>query len=95
MRDYEMMLILRADLSDEDLTSTVDAVQGWIANGGGTIKNVDRWGRRRLAYQIDRQRDGFYLLYSLDLPVELPAELERNLRINENVLRHLIIRKGV
>ncbi len=94
MRDYEMMLILRADLSDEDLSNAVDTVQGWIENGGGTIANVDRWGRRRLAYQIDRQRDGFYLLYTLDLPAELPAELERNLRINENVLRHLIIRKG-
>lgn len=93
MREYEMMVILRADLSEDDLSTQIGAVQGWIEANNGTITEVDRWGRRRLAYPIERQRDGYYLLYKLNLPPAAPLELERNLRINENVLRYLIVRQ--
>ncbi len=93
MREYEMMVILRADLSEDDLSTQINAVQGWIEANNGTITEVDRWGRRRLAYPIERQRDGYYLLYKLSLPPAAPLELERNLRISENVLRYLIVRQ--
>ncbi len=94
MREYELMVILRADLAEDDLTAQIDTVQGWIESNSGKITSLDRWGRRRLAYPIERQRDGYYLLYKLSLPVQAPFELERNLRINENVLRYLLIREG-
>jgi len=94
MRTYEMVVVLRADLSDEDRTSQLDTIQGWVKNNGGNIAKVDTWGRRRLAYEINNQRDGHYTLFTTELPAQAPAELERSLRISENVLRFLITRAG-
>jgi small subunit ribosomal protein S6 len=93
MREYELMVILRADLAEDDLATQIETVQKWIESHSGKITSLDHWGRRRLAYPIERQRDGYYLLYKLSLPVQAPFELERNLRINENVLRYLIVRE--
>lgn len=93
MRDYEMMVILRADLGEADQSGMFDTISGWVEANDGEVASVDHWGRRRMAYEIEGQRDGYYLLYQLNLPPQAPAELERSLRINENVLRHLIIRR--
>jgi small subunit ribosomal protein S6 len=94
MRQYEVAVVLRADLSDEDRSAQVDVVTNWITTMGGTVAQVDHWGRRRLAYPVARQRDGYYLLITADMPASALTDIERNLRLSENVLRYLITRPG-
>lgn len=93
MRKYEMTLIVRADLSDSELDAQLETIQGWIEAVEGRIERADHWGRRRLAYPIAKQRDGYYVLYEIELPPDAPAEIERGLRISENILRYLIVRE--
>jgi small subunit ribosomal protein S6 len=93
MPDYELMLVLRADLPEEALSAQLETVKNWIEGNQGKIEEIDRWGRRRLAYPINGERDGLYIVYSLKMPSSAPIEIERNLRIAENVLRYLITRK--
>ena len=92
MRNYEMIVILRADLAEDDLANQLDTIQGWVERAGGEISELNHWGRRRMAYRIQNQRDGYYLLYKLRLDPDAPAEIERTLRIDENILRYLIVR---
>lgn len=92
MRPYEVVVIIRADLSDEDLATQIETIQDWITSKGGSISKVDPWGRRHLAYPIAKQRDGYYLLINAELPAAAPSEIERNLRLSENVLRFLVTR---
>jgi small subunit ribosomal protein S6 len=92
LRTYELAIVMRGDLTDEDRASQMDTIQGWITTHGGSVAKVDHWGRRRLAYPIRNQRDGYYAIVTAELPAEAPSELERNLRIAENVLRFLVIR---
>ncbi len=93
MRSYEMMVVIRADLSEDELTAQLDQIQGWIETNGGETVEVKHWGTRRLAYPIRNLRDGYYVLYTINMPPKAPLELERNLRFSENVLRYLIIRQ--
>ncbi len=93
MREYEIMVIVRADLQEDDLTSHVETIKGWITAKEGTVNEVNHWGRRRLAYPIARQQDGYYILFKANLPASAPIELERNLRITEGVLRYLVVRR--
>mgnify|MGYP001413874870 CR=1 FL=1 len=92
MRDYELMVILRPELPEDERSAQLETIQRWVGSTSGQLENIDEWGRRRLMYEIDNERDGYYLVYKLKLPADAPAELERNLRINENILRYLIIR---
>ena len=92
MRPYEMVVVLQADLDEEDLQAQLVAIKGWIESSDGSIVEIDTWGRRRLAYPINKQREGYYTIYKLSLPAAAPLVLERNLRLNENVLRFLITR---
>ena len=92
MRTYEMIVIVRADLSDSDREAQFETIQKWVESSGGEIARVDHWGHRRLAYPIDKQRDGYYVFYDLELPPTAPTEVERNLQIAESVLRYLIVR---
>lgn len=93
MRDYEMMVILSGELPDDERSAMLDTIQQWVETAGGAIKNADHWGRRRMTYEIGGQRDGYYVVYTLDLPANAPADLERQMRLNENVLRFLITRQ--
>jgi small subunit ribosomal protein S6 len=92
MRAYEMTVVLRAEMQEDSFTALIDTIKTWIESNGGQLAEVSHWGRRRLAYPINRQREGYYLVYKLNLPPAAPEELERNMRINENVLRFLITR---
>jgi small subunit ribosomal protein S6 len=87
-----MSIVLRGDLSEEDRTGQLDTIQEWIKANEGSVTKIDDWGRRRLAYEIDDQRDGFYSIITAELPAHAPSELERNMQISDNVLRYLIIR---
>jgi small subunit ribosomal protein S6 len=92
MRRYELMLVLRPDLPDERTQAVLDRTTRTILGSGGQIVKVAPWGRRRLAYPIDRQREGSYHIVVFEAPAEVVAELERGLLITEELLRHLITR---
>ena len=93
MNRYEMFYIIDTDLEETARKELIEKVSALITNNGGEIEKVDEtWGKRRLAYAIDYKTEGWYVLVTFKAPVELPRELERNLQINESVLRYLVIR---
>jgi len=92
MRRYELMLVLRPDVADDKAQAVIDRTTRQIVAGGGQIVKVAPWGRRRLAYPIDRYREGSYHIILFEGPGDVVAEVERSLLITEEVLRHLITR---
>ena len=92
MRRYELMLIMRPDVADDRSQAVIDRTTRQIVASGGQIVKVAPWGRRRLAYAIDRHREGSYHIVLFDAPGEAVLELERALLITEEVLRHLVTR---
>ena len=92
MRDYELMVVLDPNLDETALEAMNTRIQTLITQRGGTSENVDGWGRRRLAYPIGRHRDGFYVLSRVQLPPNAAVEIERALKLNESVIRHLLVR---
>jgi small subunit ribosomal protein S6 len=92
MRRYELMLVLRPDVPDDRSQALIDRTTRQIVADGGQIVKVAPWGRRRLAYPIDRYREGSYHIVLFDAPAPAIAELERGLLITEEVLRHLVTR---
>lgn len=92
MRRYELMLVLRPDVPEERSQAVLEKTTRAITAGGGQIVKAAPWGRRRLAYQIDRYREGSYHILLFDAPPEAIVELERSLLITEEVLRHLVTR---
>ena len=93
MNRYEMIYIIDTGLEEAARKELIEWVSSLIEKNGGEIEKVDEtWGKRRLAYAIDYKTEGWYVLVTFKAPVELPRELERNLQINENVLRYLIVK---
>ncbi|HEY7525110.1 MAG TPA: 30S ribosomal protein S6 [Candidatus Limnocylindrales bacterium] len=92
MRRYELMLVLRPDVADDRIQAVIDRTTRQIVAGEGQIVKVAPWGRRRLAYQIDRHREGSYHIILFEAPAGVIVELERSLLITEELLRHLITR---
>ncbi|MEA2632895.1 MAG: small subunit ribosomal protein [Chloroflexota bacterium] len=92
MRRYELMLVIRPDVADDKSQALVDRTTRGIVSAGGQIVKVAPWGRRRLAYPIDRHREGSYHIILFESPSEAIIELEHTLLITEEVLRHLITR---
>lgn len=93
-REYELTFVLRIDANEDAMNENLEEVKRWVeADGAGAVNKVDRWGRRRLAYEIDKQREGYYVLFDAEIATENLAELEHNLRLNTNVLRYLLVRK--
>lgn len=94
-RPYEVAFVIRLDNTDETLiNTTVDQVRGWIeADTLGQVTKIDRWGRRKLAYEIEKQREGFYVFMDSQIEPRALMEIERNLNISPFVLRYLIVRK--
>jgi small subunit ribosomal protein S6 len=93
MRRYELMLVLRPDAPDERIAAIVDRTTRQITADGGQIIKVAPWGRRRLAYPIDRHREGSYHIVVFEGAAGTIVELERTLLITEEVLRHLVVRQ--
>ena len=93
MRRYELMLVFRPDAPDDKIAAIIDSTTRQITADGGQIVKVAPWGRRRLAYAIDRHREGAYHIVVFEAPTTAIAELERGLLITEEVLRHLVIRQ--
>lgn len=92
MRRYELMLVLRPDAPEERVQAVLEKTTRHVMDAGGQIVKAAPWGRRRLAYPIDRYREGSYQILHFDAPAETIAELERTLLITEEVLRHLVVR---
>jgi small subunit ribosomal protein S6 len=90
MRDYELVFIVRSDLDDNAFKEVVERVRVWITEAGGTVSKIDLWGKRKLAYAIRKQREGQYVLIKTQMPPAFSAQLERNLRFLEPVMRFLI-----
>lgn len=99
--DYELMVIFAPQTADEELAGALDQVSGYITGFGGEVSQVSRdnpWGRRRLAYPIRKDgqdvREGFYTLYHFRAPATRIADLERSLKLNDRVLRHMVVKVG-
>ncbi len=93
MRNYELVFVARPDLDENALNDVIQRVSNWITENSGQIDKVEQWGKRRLAYPIRKQNDGFYVLMNLNLMPAFVPQLERNLRYLEQVMRFLIIQK--
>ena len=93
MRRYELMLVFRPDAPDDRIAAIIDRTTRQITADGGQIVKVAPWGRRRLAYAIDRHREGAYHIVVFEAPTTTIVELERGILITEEVLRHLVVRQ--
>ncbi|OLC27710.1 MAG: 30S ribosomal protein S6 [Actinobacteria bacterium 13_1_20CM_2_65_11] len=93
MRDYEVLYIVRADLDDEKVQDVVRRVNTLIERSGGAAERTNLWGKRKLAYEVKHQKEGSYVLQDFRIDPQRIPELEAALKITEEVLRHLIVRK--
>ncbi|EPY08536.1 30S ribosomal protein S6 [Paenibacillus sp. E194] len=91
MRKYELMYIIRPDVEQEAVQAVVEKFQGVISNGGGEITKHDVMGKRRLAYEIKKLRDGVYVLVNFTAEPAVVAELDRQLKIADEIIRHLVV----
>jgi len=92
LREYELVLVVSPEAGEEGFPVTVDRVHGLIKERGGEVKNVDRWGRRRLAYPVERYTEGYYSITQFTLDPQAVREIEGSLDLAEDVLRHLVVR---
>lgn len=93
MNRYELTYIIDATLEDSARKELIEKISSLIAANGGEVEKIDEtWGKRRLAYAIDHKTEGYYVLVTMTAPAEAPKEIERNLRINDNVLRYLTVK---
>jgi small subunit ribosomal protein S6 len=93
MNQYECVVVLNGQLEEEAVKAAVEKIGGIITANAGNVVSVDEWGKKRLAYPINDMTEGYYFLYNFEAPAELPVELERNLKISEDVLRYMTVRK--
>jgi small subunit ribosomal protein S6 len=92
MNKYELAVVVSANVDDEAKTKAVDKCKALIERFGGTVTNVDDWGKKKLAYEIQKQTEGFYYFIQFDAEASVPAELESRVRIVDNVIRYLCVR---
>ena len=93
MTKYELCFVVSAKIEDEERAAAVERAKSLIVRFGGTVSNVDEWGKKKLAYEIQKMREGYYYFIQFDAAAESPAELESRLRIMDNVLRYLCVRQ--
>lgn len=93
MNKYELALVVNAKVEDEVRADVVEKAKEVITRFGGTVTNVDDWGKKRLAYEIQKMREGYYYFIQFDAEASCPAEVESRVRIMDNVLRFLCVRQ--
>lgn len=91
MRNYELVCILHPDLEETAFNNALDKIKGWITDAEGSVEKTDIWGRRKMAYMIRKQLEGQYVLLNISMPPGTTAELERNLKLLEPVMRHILV----
>ncbi len=92
MNKYELALVVNAKIEDDERAAVVEKAKEYITRFGGTITNVDEWGKKKLAYEIQKMREGFYYFIQFEAEADAPAQIEENVRIMDNVLRFLCVR---
>lgn len=92
LRDYELVMIVKPELEEEKYNSIIDNITQFITSREGTVANIDRWGKRKLAYPIKHFLEGNYVLARFKVKPTLSKELEAHLKISEEILRHLLVR---
>lgn len=93
-RHYESVLILNAALEDEQIETTLTRIQETLKTNGAEISDIERWGRKRLAYPIQKSKSGYYAIFRFESPTETIKELERIYRLDETIVRYLTIMLG-
>jgi len=94
MNSYETLYVIKPNLEDEERAALIQKFSAIITDNSGEIESVDEWGKRKLAYAIDYISEGYYVLVNFKAQPELPAELERNFKINDNIMRYIVIKKA-
>ena len=93
MRDYELLYIIKTEVGEEQTQAVIDRYNGILEGEGATVEKVDKWGKRKLAYTIDKKyTDGFYVLVNFKGEANAVDEVDRLMTIDENLLRHMITR---
>jgi ribosomal protein S6 len=93
MNKYELTVVINAKVEDEVRLATLEKVKEYIARYNGVVTNVDEWGKKRLAYEIQKMKEGYYYFIHFDADSKCPVQIESHLRIMEEVIRYLCIRQ--
>ncbi|MCI6043366.1 30S ribosomal protein S6 [bacterium] len=93
MSKYELALVVNAKIEDEAREAVVEKAKNYVTRYGGTITEVEEWGKKRLAYEVQKMREGFYYFIQFEAEPTCPAEVERHVRIMDNVMRYLVVKK--
>ena len=93
MNKYELAVVVSAKIEDDERTATLERVKGIITKHGGNITNVDEWGKKRLAYEVQKMKEAFYYFIAFEGEATVPAEVESRVRLMENVVRYLVVRQ--
>ena len=93
MNKYELAVVVSAKIEDEERAQVVEKCKALVERFGGTITEVDEWGKKRLAYEIQKMKEGFYYFIRFDVEPTAPVEIESRVRIMDNVIRYLVVRQ--
>ena len=93
MTKYELCFVVKANIEDEERAAALDRATSLIVRFGGTVSNIDEWGKKKLAYEIQKMKEGFYYFIQFEAPTSAPAEIESRVRIMDSVLRYLIVKQ--
>lgn len=93
MNKYELAVVLNVKLEDEERAAAIEKVKGYITRFGGTVTNVDEWGKKRLAYEIQKSREAYYYFIQFEGDANCPNEVEAHVRIMEPVIRYLVVKQ--
>ena len=91
MSKYELAVVLNAKIEDEERAKTLEKITGYVTRFGGTISDIDEWGKKKLAYDIQKMPEGYFYFIHFESETTAPAEIENRIRILDNVLRFLIV----
>lgn len=93
MNKYELALVLNAKIEDDARAATLERAKEYITRAGGTVTEVEEWGKKRLAYEVQKMNEGYYYFIQFEADTKVPAAVEQDVRIMDNVLRFLCVRK--
>lgn len=93
MNKYELAVVLSAKLEDEERAAAIEKVTGYITRFGGTVADIDEWGKKRLAYEIQKMKEAYYYFIHFESDATTPGEIEQRIRIMDNVIRYLCVRQ--
>lgn len=93
MRDYELVLVIDSEVSGEDRKKQLTKVKKIVEDLKGKVKKTDEWGEKKLAYPINKKNMGYYFLLTIQLPLEVPPQIDSKLKLEENIIRYLLVKK--